>query len=274
MTARVVVNRFWQGLWGTGLVVTAEDFGRQGRIPNNPELLDYLAAKFRDRGWNVKELLKEIVLSRAYRQDSKISAAGRARDPENKLLSRGPSARLSAEAVRDQALFVAEKMNRRVGGSSVDPDHENRRSLYTFWKRTMPDVRMEIFDMAKREVCIARRQTTNTPLQALTLLNEPKFLQACRYLAEKTLVETTNLDQRIRNIFRSLTSENPSAEELLILQKLYAEQLTAFRLNQGTASFLATTGTDVNAKLPAAELAATTMLASAVMNFDSFIMKR
>ncbi len=274
LTARVVVNRFWQGLWGTGLVVTAEDFGLQGRLPTNPEVLDYLAVRFRDRGWNVKALLKEIVLSRTYRQDSKVPAKIRAQDPENKLLSRGPSARLSAEAVRDQALFVAEKLNRTVGGKSVDPDKDSRRSLYTFWKRTMPDVRMELFDMAKREVCIARRQVTNTPLQALTLLNEPKFLQACRQLAERALTQQPEPSARLRFLYRTLISEEPSPAEIGILQQLYTEQQVAFQAASATTSFLATTGPEVNAALPAAELAATTMVASAIMNFDSFIMKR
>jgi hypothetical protein len=274
LTARVVVNRFWQGLWGTGLVVTAEDFGLQGNLPTHPELLDYLTVRFRDGGWNVKALIKEIVLSRTYRQDSKVPAKIRAQDPENKLLSRGPSARLSAEAVRDQALFVAEQLHRTVGGKSADPDKDNRRSLYTFWKRTMPDVRMELFDMAKREICIARRQVTNTPLQALTLLNEPKFLQSCRRLAERALTQQPELPARIRFLYRTLISEEPSPAELAILKQLHTEQLAAFQTDSATPSFLATTGSDVNAALPAADLAATTMLASAIMNFDSFIMKR
>ena len=274
LTARVVVNRFWQGLWGTGLVVTAEDFGLQGRLPTNPELLEYLTVKFRDGGWNVKSLMKEIVLSRTYRQDSKVPAALRAKDPENKLLSRGPSARLSAEAVRDQALFAAGKLQRTVGGKSADPDKESRRSLYTFWKRTMPDVRMEIFDMAKREVCIARRQTTNTPLQALTLLNEPKFLQACRYLAEQALTTQPELDARIRFLYRTLLNEAPTAGEITILSQLYEEQHASFLADQGAPSFLASTGADVVASLPPVDLAATTLLASAIMNFDSFVMKR
>ncbi len=274
LTARVVVNRFWQGIWGTGLVATSEDFGLQGRLPTHPELLDYLACKFRASGWNVKQLLKEIVLSRTYRQDSRVTAARRAADPENKLLSRGPSARLSAEAVRDQALAVAGTLDHTLGGPSVDPDKSSRRSLYTFWKRTMPDVRMELFDMAKREVCIARRQPTNTPLQALTLLNEAHFLTASRQLAEAALTTAPTLGQRITFLFRTLTSGTPTPTEMAVLAKLYAEQLAAFSADGRAESFLATTGPGLKATLPPAELAATTMLASALMNFDASIIKR
>lgn len=274
LTARVVVNRFWQGLWGTGLVATAEDFGLQGRLPTHPELLDYLSAKFVQSGWNVKSLIREIVLSKTYRQDSTVPAEVRAKDIENKLLSRGPKVRLSAEAVRDQALAVSQQLDTKLGGPSVDPDKAKRRSLYTFWKRTMPDVRMEIFDMAKREVCIARRQTTNTPLQALTLLNEPKFLEAARVLAQKTMLATPDLEGRLRSIWRSLTSQLPSAGELKIMQALYSEQLADFQQGDAAKSFLATTGAHVNATLPPAELAAMTAVSSAVMNLDSAIMKR
>jgi hypothetical protein len=176
--------------------------------------------------------------------------------------------------VRDQALTVSQQLDTKLGGPSVDHDKAKRRSLYTFWKRTMPDVRMEIFDMAKREVCIARRQTTNTPLQALTLLNEPKFLEASRVLAQKTMLTTPDLEGRLRSIWRSLTSQLPSAGELKIMQALYSEQLADFQQGDAAKSFLATTGADVNATLPPAELAAMTAVSSAVMNLDSAIMKR
>jgi hypothetical protein len=275
LTARVIVNRFWQALWGVGLVSTAEDFGLQGQLPTHPELLDYLACRFRDGGWNVKALVKEIVLSKTYRQDSKVSAEKRSQDPENKLLSRGPAVRLSAEAVRDQVLYVSGALQTVIGGNSVDPDKTSRRSLYTFWKRTMPDVRMELFDMAKREVCIARRQTTNTPLQALTLLNEPRFLQATAALAQQALTQHADLQERLIFLFRTLTSQAPNQKEISILTQLFQEQRNAFNASRSSASFLkATSAGEQTDEATASELAATIQVTSAIMNFDSFIIKR
>ena len=274
LPARVIVNRFWQSLWGTGLVATAEDFGIQGRLPSNPELLDYLARRFVDSGWNVKALLKEIVMSRTYRQDSTVPASVRAQDPENLLLARGPKVRLTAEAVRDQLLAAAQLLDRTIGGPSVDPDNSTRRTLYTFWKRTMPDVRMEIFDMAKREVCIARRQSTNTPLQALTLLNEPKILQASRTLAQLALKQASAIEPRLTLLWRTLIGETPTPAELTILLTLYHEQLSEFSQPNRAAPFLASTGAGIDPTLPPAELAATTTAASAILNLDASIMKR
>ncbi|MBP7951277.1 MAG: DUF1553 domain-containing protein [Verrucomicrobiales bacterium] len=274
LCARVVVNRFWQSLWGRGLVATAEDFGLQGQLPTHPELLDYLARRLIDGGWSVKMLLREIVLSATYRQDSAVPETTREKDPENLLLSRGPAVRLSAEAIRDCALAASGQIDLQQGGPSVDPDKTNRRSLYTFWKRTMPDVRMEIFDMAKREVCVARRQTTNTPLQALTLLNEPRFLQCCRVLAQNALTEIPDSSGRLARVFRLLTGRHPATRELALLQQLLDDQSSAFRNDGGAAKFLAATGGGVNPALDPVDLAALTMAASAVMNLDECILKR
>ncbi|RYD26881.1 MAG: DUF1553 domain-containing protein, partial [Verrucomicrobiaceae bacterium] len=204
LTARVVVNRFWQHLFGIGLVKTAEDFGVQGEYPSNPELLDTLARDFMDRGWDVKDLMRSIVLSATFSQDSKTTPELTARDPENRLLARGPRVRLSAEMIRDNALAVSGLLRERLGGSSVHPeqpadlykgvvvdanypgsywtlstgDDLYRRSLYTFWKRTVPHPLMTVFDVPDREFGCVRRSRTNTPLQALALLNEPALLQA------------------------------------------------------------------------------------------------
>jgi hypothetical protein len=204
LTARVVVNRFWQQLFGTGLVKTSDNFGLQGEWPSHPGLLDWLAREFIDSGWDVKALLKQIVLSSTYRQDSAAGPALYARDPENRLLARGPRVRLPAEILRDQALFISGLLKHRLGGPSVFPyqapdlykgivvaanypgtryveskgDDLHRRSLYTFWKRTVPHPVMTVFDAPDREFCIVKRSMTNTPLQALTLLNDPIYVEA------------------------------------------------------------------------------------------------
>ncbi len=225
LASRVLVNRFWQGLWGRGIVSTPEDFGLQGALPSHPELLDYLAVRFRENGWNLKALLKEMVLTQVYQQDSSAPEAVRAQDPENVFLGRGPKVKLSAEIIRDQALAAADLLQAKLGGPSVDPDTTNRRTLYTFWKRTMPDVRMEIFDMAKREVCIAKRQVTNTPLQALALLNEPKFVAAAD-AAAKIVEKDHGQDPptAIRHLFVRMLGRPPSPAEFAVVQTHFQEQ--------------------------------------------------
>ncbi len=247
LTSRVVVNRFWQQLFGTGLVKTSENFGLQGESPSHPELLDWLAIEFVESGWNVKALLKQIVLSRTYRQDSNAPAELFARDPENRLLARGPRFRLPAEVIRDQALFVSGLLSQKqIGGPSVYPyqpedlykgivvaadypstkwvtskgDDAHRRSLYTFWKRTVPHPTMTVFDAPDREFCIVRRSTTNTPLQALTLLNDPIYVEAARKLAERALREGgATQGARIAWAFRLAAGRAAEADEVAILEK-------------------------------------------------------
>jgi hypothetical protein len=254
LTARVIVNRLWHSLFGRGLVATPEDFGLQGQLPSHPELLDALADRFIKNGWDFKDLVKHIVTAQAYRQDSTSSEEAQQKDPENKWLGRGPRFRLMAEMVRDQALLAAGQLDRTIGGPSVDPDQTTRRSLYTYWKRTMPDVRMEIFDMAKREVCVARRQTTNTPLQALTLLNEPRFNQMAQQLAERIAQKyPQNRRQQQHMIFRTLTSRQPSEREQSVLAQLYTEQKAHFSGD---------------------ELKALSAVALALFSFDETMMKR
>lgn len=258
LTARVTVNRLWQSFFGRGLVATPEDFGLQGALPSHPELLDFLALRFMESGWDLKALAKYIVTSGTYRQESNGPAEVRAADPDNKLLSRGPAFRLSAEQIRDQALVAAGTLDRTLGGDSVDPDKTNRRSLYTFWKRTMPDVRMELFDMAKREVCVARRTLTSSPLQALTLLNEARFNEWARQTAERAAkAAPPDSPEAVVWIFRQLTSRRPTEREQAVLRQLYTEQ-AASSGKEGAE----------------AQKAALTAVAQAVLNFDECVMKR
>jgi hypothetical protein len=241
LTARVVVNRFWAQLFGTGLVKTLEDFGSQGEYPSHPELLDWLAQRFVNSGWDVKALLRTIVLSATYRQSSRATPELLARDPENRLLARAPRLRLPAEFLRDQALALSGLLREHVGGPSVFPyqpaglydglvvgadypgtkwtestgDDLFRRSLYTFWKRTVPHPAMITFDAPDREVCTVRRARTNTPLQALVLMNEPAFDEAARRLGERMQAEGGADDQaRLRWGFHLVTARDPGPEEM------------------------------------------------------------
>ena len=298
LTARVAVNRLWSQFFGKGLVETADDFGVQGRPPTHPELLDWLARDFIQSGWNVKALVKRIALSNVYRQASALRPDLRERDPQNFLLARGPSYRLSAENIRDLALAASGLLDDRIGGPPVSPYQPGdlwresntmspayrqsvgkdlyRRSLYTVWKRTAPMPNMTVFDAGSREVCIARRQTTNTPLQALVLLNDPQFVEAARVLGERILKEGgTSTSERIRFVFRLLAVREPTPKESQILSTLYEEQREQFRKEPAQAESLIKLGeSKPDASLPAVELAAATILAQTVLNLDATIWKR
>jgi hypothetical protein len=301
LTSRVVVNRFWQQLFGQGLVKTSDNFGMQGEWPSHPELLDWLARDFVDSGWNVKALMKRLVLSATYRQDSAASAELIARDPENRLLAHGPRFRLPAEIIRDQALLIAGLLKPRVGGPSVYPyqppdlykgivvaatypgttwveskgDDLYRRSLYTFWKRTVPHPTMNVFDAPDREVCIVRRSNTNTPLQALTLLNDPIFVEAARKLAERAIREGGPAAQtRLAWAFRLATGRAPDNSELRTLQASLDRMLTAFRADEpGARSLLGIGAAPSDSSIPASELAAYTAVANIILNMDEVITK-
>ncbi len=297
LTARVAVNRVWRTCFGRGLVATSEDFGSQGALPTHPALLDWLALQFMDSGWDLKALHKLIVMSATYRQCSQADPELLVRDPENRLLARGPRHRLEAEEIRDNALAISGLLSRRVGGPSVRPyqpdglweesgtgktyvqDHgENlyRRSLYTFWRRTAPPPSMLTFDATSREVCTARRETTSTPLQALVLLNDPQFVEAARVLAAR-LIEDAPQDVQARQemAFRLATGRSPEPVERDILRRLYLEQLALFKDRPEEArKYLETGETPVPEGLPQDELAATTALASTLMNLDEFVMER
>ncbi|MFN3648313.1 MAG: DUF1553 domain-containing protein [Armatimonadota bacterium] len=298
LTARVAVNRFWSLLWGRGLVETLDNFGLQGELPTHPELLDWLARELVRSGWDVKALLKQVVLSSTYRQVSALRPDLKERDPENDLLARGPSHRLGAEAIRDTALATSGLLDRRAGGPPVSPYqpgdlwreansmspayHQSvggdlyRRSLYTVWKRTAPMPNMIAFDAASREVCVARRSRTNTPLQALVLLNDPQFVEAARVLGEAAVKEGgASPEERVRFTFRRLASRQPSAEELRLLTQLYEKQRDFFRQAPAEAEKLLKIGErKPDPALPAVEVAAAAVLAQTVLNLDATIWKR
>jgi hypothetical protein len=301
LTARVVVNRFWQQLFGVGLVKTSENFGVQGESPSHPELLDWLAREFIDSGWDVKALMRTIVLSATYRRDSSAPAELIARDPENRLLARGPRFRLPAEAIRDHALAVSGVIRHQVGGPSVYPyqpeqlykslvvaadypgtswkestgDNLYRRSLYTFWKRTVPHPTMTVFDAPDREVCVVRRSTTNTPLQALTLLNDPIFVEAARKLAERAIREGgADTDARLAYAFRLATGRVADDHDRRILRFALDRLRAAYEVDTaGAQSLLKVGASPPDPSIPAVELAAYTAVANMILNLDETITK-
>ena len=300
-TTRVVVNRFWQQVFGIGLVKTSGDFGLQGETPSHPALLDSLAADFVQSGWDVKRLLKRIVLSATYRQDSSVDLDLSKSDPENRLLARGPRIRLPAELIRDQALAVSGLLSDRLGGSSVRPyqpeglydgvvvgasypgttweqdEGENlyRRSLYTFWKRTLPHPAMTVFDAPDREFCTVRRSTTNTPLQALTLMNDPTFVEASRKLAERVLrEEASDPALRVGFAFELAVGRRPDAGESAVLLQQLERFERSFQHDFDAARELVSVGTAPrDESLDARELAAYTALANLILNLDEVITK-
>jgi len=297
LTSRVVVNRIWRMHFGHGLVASQEDFGSQGKLPMHPELLDWLAGWFMDSGWDVKALHQLIVSSATFQQSSQTKPEIVERDPDNRLLTRGPKTRLLAEQIRDSALAASGLLNRQIGGQSVKPyqpeglweatgtgksykqdtgDKLYRRSLYTFWKRTAPPPSMLTFDAMSREVCTAKRDSTATPLQSLVLLNDPQFVEASRVLGEKLLKQFPN-DETMRNreAFRALTGRAPDEAESMILAKLYTEQKAEFAKNPaGAKKLLAVGESKHDESLPALEFAATTTVVNAIMNFDEFVVQR
>ncbi|HEU0174055.1 MAG TPA: DUF1553 domain-containing protein [Blastocatellia bacterium] len=305
LTSRVAVNRFWQMLFGEGLVKTGEDFGSQGELPSHPELLDWLAVTFRDgetqrrRGWDVKALLKTIVMSATYRQSSKLTPQMQQRDPDNRLLARGPRFRLPAEIIRDQALFVSGLLIEKIGGPSVKPyqpdglykdmafsgltgyDRDKgeglwRRSLYTYWKRTALSPAMRVFDASAREFCTVRDTRTNTPLQSLNLMNDVTYIEAARMLAQRMLTEGGATPQeRLAWAFRLITSRLPGDRELQALLRNLEKQNASFSQRpQDAAKLLAVGEKRSDEKLNPVELAAYTATASLILNLDEVITKQ
>lgn len=302
--ARVAVNRFWQMLFGKGLVLTQEDFGNQGSFPTHLELLDYLALNFREKNWDVKAFLKEIVLSATYRQSSYTSVMAKEVDVSNDLYSRYPAHRLPAELVRDNALAASGLLVPQIGGPSVHPyqpeglwealatrnatryiqnhgDSLYRRSLYTIWKRSSPPPSMLNFDATDRSYCAVRRQKTASPLQALVLMNDPQFVEAARILAEKmqripkAYGNISTESDRLMYCFQALTSRQPRKEELRILTELYENQRTYFKENEEKAIALLQVGEfERDKQLDPAITAAYTIVASTIMNFDEFLVIR
>ena len=296
LTARVTVNRYWQQFFGTGLVKTADDFGIQGDRPSHPELLDWLAVEFRESGWNVKQLVKLIVTSAAYRQSSKIAPGMAERDPDNRLLARGPRFRLPSWMIRDQALAIGGLLIDRSGGTPVkgyqppgvwedatfgriryEQEHGEslyRRSLYTFWRRiAAPTV---FFDVANRQNCSVKSDRTNTPLHALVTLNDVTYVEAARGLAQRTLLSSTSSDEpaRIREMFRRCTCRQPTDKELERLAKRLAVLRTTYGQNTDAAQKLLAVGeSKPDPQLNPAELAAWTSLANLLLNLDEAITK-
>ena len=293
LTARVTVNRYWQNLFGRGLVVTSEDFGNQGEMPSHPKLLDWLAIRFVESGWNVKDLLKTIMMSSTYQQSSVISKELLELDVANKWLARGPSTRLSGEMLRDNVLYASGLLNEKIGGESVKPyqpeglwevngdtyiqDGEEglyRRSMYTIWKRTVPNPTIATFDAPTRDLCTSRRQKTNTPLQALVILNDPTYVEASRVLG-KIMSEEKDVEVGINMAFLRLTGRKATAKELALLTDLQKKEYKKFSKNIAkTKGWLNTGAFKLAEKDNKALIAANAVVASTIMNADATITKR
>ena len=294
LTARVTINRFWQEIFGTGIVKTAEDFGSQGTPPSHPELLDWLAVEFRETGWDVKKMLKLMLLSDTYRQSALVTPEKLKKDPENRLLSRGPRYRVDGEVVRDAALAVSGLLDPTVGGPSVKPYQPEgvweavamngsntkfykrddgqklyRRSVYWFWKRSAPPASMELFNAPTRENCTVRRERTNTPLQALTTMNDPQFVEASRALAQRAIQAGGGFDERLLYVSSRVLARPFVAKERDVLHRAYVDLQAHYETHAAEAKKLLAVGeSKADAAIPAAELAAWTMLASNVLNLD------
>ena len=300
LTARVTVNRLWQQLFGTGLVATTDNFGSQSEPPSHPELLDWLATELLRSQWDIQHMLRLMVTSAAYRQSAAVTPAVLKVDPQNRLLARGPRFRMDAEMIRDTALFVSGLLAERLGGPGVKPyqptgiwhavgytssntanyhpDHGAalyRRSLYTFWKRTAPPPAMVALDAPSRETCVVRRDRTNTPLAALALLNDTQFVEAARCLAERVLRQAdADPDAWITQTFQHATARRPDADELSVLRRVYAQQLTEFQADPEAARALIAVGeSKPDEHLDPCQLAAMTMVANLILNLDETVTK-
>ena len=299
LTARVTVNRFWQEVFGVGLVKSADDFGTTSEPPANQELLDWLAVEFIESGWNVKHIFELIVTSSTYRQSAEVTPEKLEKDPQNRFCSRGPRFRMDAEMVRDYALATSGLLVDKVGGPSVKPYQPEgvweavampesntkkytaddgaglyRRSLYTFWKRAAPPALMDIFNAPSREVCSVRRERTNTPLQALATLNDPQFVEAARHLAQDALACRKNEDEAIDEMATRLLTRSLTSKEKAVVKNTLA-QMRAFYEQQPDAAkeFLAVGESGSADSAPAPQLAAMTMVANQLMNLDEALNK-
>lgn len=300
LTARVAVNRIWQQMFGTGIVRTSEDFGSQGEQPSHPQLLDWLAVQFMDEGWDVKQTMKRMVMSAVYQQSTNLNPTLLERDPANRLLARGPRFRMAVEMIRDQALAVSGLLNRELGGPSVKPPQPDglwfavgysgsntvrfkadagpgkvhRRALYTFIKRTAPPPQMSTFDAPSREACMMRRERTNTPLQALLLMNDPQFVECARGLATQVCNAESDPAKRAALMLRSCTSHSPTSEDIQDLVDGYSVMLKVYQANPEAAAALLKIGeSPVDPMIDAAQLAAWTVLANTVLNMDAVLTK-
>lgn len=297
LTARVAINRYWQLLFGSGIVSTPNDFGSQGELPSHPELLDWLAVDFMESGWDLKRALKQIVMSATYQQASDISPDKLEIDPENRWLARGSRFRLTSEMLRDHALAISGLLVNQIGGPSVKPYQPTglwaevtsgrglasyvegmgndlyRRSLYTYWKRTVPPPSMMIFDASERNDCTVKRQSTSTPLQALVLLNDPQFVEASRVLAERIMLEGgRDFESKVQMAFKLATSRQAKKNELEILEEMYEQQLADFNRHPEEASqFLNIGRKRPDQTINSVDLAAMTVVTNAILNLTETI---
>jgi hypothetical protein len=297
LTARVTVNRLWESIFGTGIVRSSEEFGSQGDLPFHPELLDWLAAELMDSGWDIKHLLKLMLTSQAYQQSSKSTPELNERDPDNRLLARGPRFRPTGELLRDQALAVSGLLNEKMFGAPVRPmtpnlglstafgrsndwtvstgEDAHRRSLYTEVRRNSPYASFTTFDAGNREVCMIRRSRTNTPLQAFVTLNDPVFIETHQAMARRLVAKAKTTPERLAHLFKLCLSREPTAHEVAALTQLHADNLVTYQKDTAAATKMATDPlgpADKDANLP--ELAAWTTIANVVMNLDEFLMRR
>ncbi|MBV8834284.1 MAG: DUF1553 domain-containing protein, partial [Acidobacteriaceae bacterium] len=299
LTARVTVNRFWQEIFGTGIVKTAEDFGSQGEPPSHPDLLDWLAVDFRDSGWDVKRLFKMIVMSATYRQSAVTTPEKLRIDAQNRLLARGPRFRMDAEMIRDTALAASGLLRPEIGGPSVKPyqppgiwetvameqsntrfyqqdsgDNLYRRSLYTFWKRAAPPASMDILNAPSRETCIVRRERTNSPLQALLNMNDVQFVEAARVLAQNAMKSDKRVDRQLAYMAERLLARPLKASESKVLTASYIDFLKYYSAAPQDASKLLKTGaSSPDATLPQNQSAALTMVGNEMLNLDETLVK-
>ena len=297
LTARVTVNRYWEQLFGTGLVATAEEFGSQGDQPTHPELLDWLAVEFMENGWDMKALLKTMLMSATYRQSSKVSRELAQLDSENRLLARGPRFRLPAETIRDQALAVAGLLSKKMFGPPVKPpqpslglnaafgsstdwqtsagDDRFRRGIYTTWRRSNPYPSMSTFDAPNREVCTLRRVRTNTPLQALVTLNDPVYIEAAQAFGRIVIKHDGSLEEKLEFALSKALSRPVTSDEVSVLKKLYDKALAVLKSQPEEAMKLASDPIGaVPAGVDTTELAAWTVVCNSIFNLDEFLMRR
>ena len=300
LTARVFVNRMWAMLFGDGLVLTSGDFGVQGSLPSHPKLLDWLARDFMDHDWDIKYLLKKMILSATYQQSSEVNQELLKLDPENRLLARATRFRMSGEMIRDYMLQVSGLLHEEIGGPSVKPyqspglweetsaggtrgvlgkyvqdvgDNLYRRSLYTFWKRTLPPPSMTLFDAPTRDNCEVRRQKTNTPLQALAMQNDVQILEAARVLAENMILENKDDTQTLHSLFQRILIRQPHTEEFEVLEKYYTNALQRFENKEDKATKLLAQGDYKRMETDPAKTAAFMLTAQVLFNLDETITK-
>jgi hypothetical protein len=297
LTARVMVNRLWEKLFGTGLVETSEEFGTQGELPSNPELLDWLAVEFMGSGWDIKAMLRLMTTSATYRQSSRVTPELLERDPDNRLLARGPRVRLSAETIRDQALAAAGLLSSKLAGPPVRPpqpeiglsaafgskidwqtsegEDRYRRGIYTSWRRSNPYPSMATFDAPNREVCTLRRPRTNTPLQALVTLNDPVFVEAAQGLGRRMLSQTGDLTEKVTYGFRICLARPPSETEAARLVMLYeAAHAELAEAPDRAATLASSTSSTTDTAADPVEVAAWTVVGNVLLNLDEVFMKR